>query len=299
MQPLASDVWLMERNAFQQLAGFASLSVRMDPEQAKAIATAAPRRQKQIGIIPIHGALEARPSWIGEMFGMSSYERVGQAFDILMSDESVAGIILDIASPGGMVYGAQELAAKIFAARGRKPVVAVANPLAASGAYWVAAAADRVVVTPSGDVGSVGVIVEHLDLSQAMEREGVKATVIRSSDAPRKGEGNPYEPLSDDARAHIQSRADAIHTKFVGDLARFRGVSVEVVNSSFGQGRVVDSKRALAAGMVDRVATMEDTVMRMVEGRIRLGGAAAMDCWDAMTPREAVREKIAAIQALN
>jgi len=268
----------------RQFAALACGNVTADLAQVRA-SSPKPERQKAIGIIPVHGVLEARPTFMGEMLGMASYERVGYELDVLLGDESVSGIILDVASPGGMVYGAMELAEKIFAARGRKPIVAVANPLAASGAFWIASAADRLVSVPSGDVGSVGVIAEHVDASQAMEREGTKVTVIRSTKSPFKGEGTDAEPLTDDAKAHMQGRADAIYNRFVGDLARFRGVTVDHVNEHFGKGRVVDAKAAMAAGMIDRVGTLQEIAGKMAAGRIRLGGERSQDVWDAPTVR--------------
>lgn len=294
MQSLACDLWLMERAAFRQFASM--VSVKIDAEQAKAAASVTPRRQKTVGVIPVHGVLEARPSFIGEMLGMSSYERVGQALDVLMYDEGISSVVFDIASPGGMVYGAPELGEKIFGYRGRKPMISVANPLAASGAYWPFTAADRMVVTSSGDVGSVGVIAEHVDISQSLERDGAKVTVIRSQNSPFKGEGTDVEPLSDEARAHMQGRADAIYQRFVSDLARFRGVSVAHVNEHFGKGRVVDAKAAIAAGMADRVGTLQDVVVKLSEGRIRINSERSQEEWDAPTLKERYAIKAAAIK---
>lgn len=298
MQPLACDVWLMERSAFHQMTGLINSPLRIDAERARSIAAAQPRRERKIGVIPVHGALEARPTFLGEMFGMSSYERIGQAFDALMADDAVTTIVLDVASPGGMVYGASELANKIHAARGVKPILAVANPLAASGAYWLAAAADRVIVTPSGDVGSVGVIAEHLSYTRSLDRTGIDATVIRSTDAPQKGETHPFEPLTDAAKEHMQARANVIHAVFVGDLARFRNRSVEHINEHFGKGRVVNAEAAIRAGMVDRIDTLEGTLQRIMAGRVRIGREAALDQWDAPTERDALRERAALISGV-
>lgn len=296
MQPLSCDLWLMDRVAFDQFPAF--MSFKIDAEQARAVAQASPKREKKVGILPVHGALEARPSFIGELLGMSSYEQIGYGFDSLMADETVSSVVLDVASPGGMVYGAQELAEKIFQSRGRKPIVAVANPMAASGAYWIAAAADRIVVMPSGDVGSIGVIAEHMDFSKALENEGVKATVIRSKNSPNKGEHSQYEPLSEESKARLQARADAISTKFVADVARFRGVTPEYVVENFGGGSLVDSKRAIAAGMADRTGTLAETVYKLIEGRIRIGSERAQDEWDGPTPKDRFRAKSEAFKVV-
>lgn len=301
MQTLSCDLWLMERNALRQFTAMAGRLICPQTEEvremARAAAAATPRREKKLAIIPVHGVLEARPSFVGEMLGMTSYERVGYQLDLALADESVSTIVMDFATPGGMVYGCPEVAQKIYEARGRKPVIGVANPMAASGGFWMISACERVVVTPSGDVGSVGVIAEHVDISQAMERQGEKVTTIRSSASPFKGENSDAAPLTDEARSNMQARADKIYGQFSGDLARFRGISVDQVNKQFGQGRVVDSRSALAVGMVDRIDTLQGTVEKLLAGRIRLGGNSAQDNWDAPTPRERRLERVAAINS--
>ena len=112
MQQFASDLWLMEQSAMRQFSALASGSISVDAEQARAVAQQSARREKNVAILPIVGVLEARPTMIGSLFGMS-YERIGQAFDSLIADDSISGVILDVVSPGGMVYGAPELAEKI------------------------------------------------------------------------------------------------------------------------------------------------------------------------------------------
>lgn len=256
------------------------------------------KQQKSVAVIPVSGALEARPTEMGAWLGMSSYEVIGKVFDHFVGDSSVSGIILDVSSPGGMVYGAQELADKIYSARGTKPIIAVANPLMASGAYWLASAADRIAITPSGDVGSVGVITEHVDISRRYEQRGVSVSTIKATGSPYKGENSYVAPLSEEARQHLQNRVDAIHSRFVGDLARFRGVSVDHVNEHFGKGRVVDAKTAMNAGMVDRVGTLQEVAVKMAAGRIRIAGERAQDNWDAPTKRELLQERAAAIRAV-
>ncbi len=88
-------------------------------------------------------------------------------------DFNIDTIVLDVDSPGGNYYGTPETSSKIRAARDSKPIIAVANSLAASAAYWIASAADEIVVTPSGDVGSIGVLAVHTDFSAANEKIGV------------------------------------------------------------------------------------------------------------------------------
>jgi len=306
MQLLSCDLWLMDHRTVnniiaigRRLGGIALPEPRTEEKVIERVAasTAQSKRQKSIAVIPVSGALEARPTEMGAFFGMSSYEVIGKVFDHFVNDETVSGIILDVSSPGGMVYGAEELANKIYSARGSKPIVAVANPLMASGAFWLGAAADRVVVTPSGDTGSVGVITEHVDLSKAYEKDGATVSVIKSTASPYKGEMTDAAPLSDESRQHVQHRVDVIAEKFIGDLAKFRGVSVEHVKDHFGKGRVVDAKTAVSAGMADRVGTFEEIRDKMLAGRIRIGAERAQDDWNCPTRRELLRERASAIMA--
>ena len=145
-------------------------------------------------------------------------------------------IVLLVDSPGGSVYGIAELANKINALKGEKKIIGMADSVAASAAYWLASQCSELVCCPGGQVGSIGVLAAHEDQSGAAEQAGVKTTLVTSS--KYKGEGNPFGPMDDDARAEIQSKVDAYHAMFVAAVARGRGVSEGVVNKTFGQGRM-------------------------------------------------------------
>jgi len=303
MQLLSCDLWLMERKIVRSLAALVAnigaIAKLPEPktegvliEQVAASAAAA-KRPKMIASIPVSGALECRPTEMGAWLGMSSYEVIGKVFDHFMADDSISGIILDVSSPGGMVYGAPELANKIFDSRGKKPIVAIANPLMASGAYWIAAAADHIVATKSADVGSVGVIVEHVDMSKAYEKQGATVTEIKSAVSPYKGEFSDAGPLTEEARQNLQSRTDEIAANFVGDLSRFRGVSAAHVAEHFGQGRVVNAKSAIGKGMADKVMTFDAIVGRMAAGRVPMRSERAlMDDVELTAERERIRENL-------
>lgn len=297
MQLFASDLWLMEPNYLRQFSAIAAATFKA-ANGVQRTQRAEPVKQKNVGLIRVHGAIETRTSTLGEWLGMTSYESIGQQFDAFMADDTVGPVILDVASPGGMAYGAMELANKIFEARGKKMVIAVANPMAASGAYWIAAAADRLVMTPSGDVGSVGVIREFVDVSAMLEKTGQKVEIIRSGKSPYKGEEYGVEPLSDQARAAMQSRADMIYDRFVADLAKFRSVSVDHVNEHFGKGRIVSAKDAMRAGMVDRVDTFDGIVNKVLTNRVRLGNTSVNDEWSVPTQRELRMNRVVELQSM-
>lgn len=298
MQSLACDLWVIERNALRQFMAHSLGGVRLDPEMVKANIPA-PTREKAVGILPIHGVLEARTTFLGQMLGMTSYESIQRGFSSLLTDDSVSTIVMDMATPGGMAYLCHETANMIYNARGRKPIIACINPFAASGGIWLASAADRIVITPSGDTGSVGVIAEHVDISKALEANGETVTTIRSTNAPYKGEQTDMEPLSAEAKANMQVRADAIHAQFAADLAKFRGVSVEHVNERFGKGRVINAETALAAKMVDRIDTLQGVITKLATGRIRIASSSVEDDWNAPTVRELMSARAAQLRTIG
>lgn len=222
-----------------------------------------PLEQKvsSVAVLPLFGTIFPRADMFSDISGGTSAESFGNQFMALIKDPSVNAIVIDVDSPGGSVYGVAEVAKKIFDARGTKPVVAVANHQMASAAYWIGTAADEIVVTPSGDVGSIGVFATHKDMSESLARAGVKVSLIRAG--RYKAEGNPYEPLSEEARNSIQDGVNEVYEDFVNAVALHRGVSSELVKNSFGEGRMVSARQAVALGMADRIGTLDETIERM------------------------------------
>lgn len=216
-------------------------------------------RTGAIAVIPVHGAIVQRSSQINICDGGTSTQAISAALADAMADDTVAQVLLDIDSPGGSVYGVQEVAAEIASAK--KPVIAVANSLAASAAYWIGCAADEFYVTPGGEVGSIGVWQAHQDWSEALAQAGVKTELI--SAGKFKVEGNPYQPLDEEARAFMQSRVDDYYAAFTKGVSKGRKVGIDSVRQGMGQGRVLGADQALSEKMVDGVATFDDVVGRM------------------------------------
>lgn len=219
---------------------------------------------KKVGVIPIWGPVEQRLSSALMKAGGTSLDFVSRAFSILMDDPSIGTVVLHMDTPGGESFGVMELADKIYNARGTKPIYAMADSMAASAGMWIASAADMIICTPGGLVGSVGVYVMHTDASKALEDEGVKITLI--SAGKYKTELAPFGPLSEDAKANQQAYVDALYTSFVGALARNRGTSVDDVRKNYGQGRVMMAEDALKAGVVDRVLPYETLLAKLTGG---------------------------------
>lgn len=231
------------------------------------------RQAGSIAVLPLYGIIAHRMNMMTEISGGTSTEAFGGAFRSVVSDPSIGAIVIDVDSPGGNVLGVQELADQIHAARGTKPIIAHANATAASAAYWLASQADEVIVTPSGQVGGIGVLAQHDDLSRAEDGRGIKRTFIAS--ARYKAEGNSSEPLTDAGRAHRQARVMAYHDAFVQAVVRGRNVSAKTVEERFGEGRVVGAAEALRAGMVDRVEPMAETIERLAHQMAKPPGARA------------------------
>ncbi|APO53466.1 S49 family peptidase [Bradyrhizobium diazoefficiens] len=227
-------------------------------EAAAASATVTTQANK-IALIQLSGPLTPRGSWYG-----SSLSGFAASVTRAADDPDIAGIISDIDSPGGTVSGTPEAAAAMAYAASKKPCVACVNTLAASAAYWIASQASEIVMTPSADVGSIGAMIMHVDYGKALEEAGIGVTIIRSEQSPLKNEAHPFGPLSDDARAFLQKRANDAGADFIKAVASGRKVTQAKVREDFGQGRVFGAREAMARGMADRVATMSDVIAGML-----------------------------------
>ena len=216
-----------------------------------------------IAVLPLYGVVTQRGNMVDDISGpgSTSTQQFTSVLRQMLTDDTVGQILIDIDSPGGSVYGVSELASEIVKARTQKPVIAVANSLAASAAYWIGCSASEFYVTPGGEVGSIGVWQAHFDYSKALEEEGVKPTLI--SAGKFKVEGNPYVPLDEQTQAFMQSRVDDYYNAFVEAVAVGRGVSISDVRDGMGEGRVLGADAALAMNMVDGISTFDEVLAKM------------------------------------
>lgn len=258
---LPSKLAMLEEIVARHVAG-----EKLSAEEVQArINGAVPPQNTQVNsvaVMRVFGTIAPRTNMLTNMSGGTTAEALGKQFADLVNDPQVSAIVLDVNSPGGQVGGIEELSKKIFDARGTKPIVAVANHLMASAAYWIGTAADEIVVTPSGEVGSIGVFAVHQDISAQLEKEGIKVSLIKAG--KYKAEANPYEPLSDEARSAIQENVSDIYGSFVDAVARNRGVKPAAVRTGFGEGRVVSAKQAIELGMADRIGTLDEVINQLL-----------------------------------
>lgn len=254
-----------------ELMAFRATGQRYTPDEIQArigVEAAANRSVTRapgmVAVLPITGVLQNRASEMMESSGVVGVNRLQATFRALVNDPEIKAIVLDFNSPGGMVAGIAEFWQAIYESRPVKPIVSVANHMAASAAFDLFTAAGESYISPSGEVGSVGIVRMHQDLSKMAENEGVKTTFIHSG--RHKVEGNPFEPLSEETRAHLQAESDKFYGMFVERLAKSRGVSRAHVEANFGQGRMLNAKDAVAAGMADGVRSMEQVLAKLGAG---------------------------------
>lgn len=282
MAALLSQVWAMDAGALDRVVAVLArhaAGVVLDPSQIDAAiaepkAAAAERHNTvapgSVAVIPVWGVVAHRARMVQSVSGPSgtSSEIVMRQFRAALADPNVAAILLDVDSPGGSVMGTPELADAILHARGQKPIVAHANALMASAAYWIASAADEIVASPSALVGSIGVLAVHADTSVADAAAGVKYSIIHYG--RHKAEGASVAPLSDEARATLQAQVDHYGSVMTASIAKGRGVGVDVVRGEqYGEGRAFVARDAMSRGMVDRIEPFDATLDRLQNARKR------------------------------
>lgn len=208
-----------------------------------------------VAAIPVLGSLVNRGAWIGARSGMTSYEGLAFQLGAAAKDPEVHAIILDMDSPGGEAVGAFEIADKVRAVAKLKPITAVVNGMAASAAYAIASAATKIVSTPSGVSGSIGVVMMHADYSHALHDKGIKPTLIHAG--ARKVDGNPYEPLSDNVKADFKAEVDQFYDLFVSSVAAGRKGRMTEKSVRGTEARTYIGQAALNAGLVDAIGSFE------------------------------------------
>lgn len=216
-----------------------------------------------VAVINIFGALAHRTRINADCTGFLGYDAIVARLEHAMQDPGAHAVLLCLDSPGGEVQGAFECAERVAALRGRKPMLAIADGMAASAAYLLASAADEVVVTPTGYAGSIGVVTRHVDTSAALAQDGLKVTHIFAG--AHKIDGNPYEPLPASVRADWQAEIDGLYTEFVQAVAAYRGLSFDAVRNT--QARLFRGHAAQASGLANRVGTTDAVIAELASRR--------------------------------
>ena len=230
---------------------------------APAVANGAERRRganlvtpEGIAVIPVFGTLVKRAGAIEAASGLTSYGHLEERIMDAATDPAVRAILLDVDSPGGEAAGVFDLSDLVYEARGLKPVWAVADEEAFSGAYAIASAAERIVVPRTGGLGSIGVVAVHVDRSARDAMEGFRTTTVFAG--ARKNDFNPHETLKDGALRTLQAEVDRVHTLFVDTVARNRDLAENDVRAT--EAGLYFGEDAVPAGLADEVGTLRDAL---------------------------------------
>lgn len=225
--------------------------------------------QDGVAVVELNGVLAKRANLFMQISGGTSMQIAGSQLRAAAADPEVQSIVLLIDSPGGTVDGTMELAGIVREVRERKPVVALADGLMASAAYWIGSAVGVGAIYLSSDtaqIGSIGVVATHTDYSKREDMLGIKTTEITAGKYKRIA--SEHAPLSEEGEAHIQAQVDTLYSIFVEAVASNRGVSVETVLSNMADGRMFIGQEAVSAGLVDGVSTLDALVRGLATGAI-------------------------------
>jgi len=171
---------------------------------------------------------------------------------------AVGAIVLRINSGGGSAAASQEIYQEIKKARERgKKVVASIESVGASGAYYIAMAADSIMANPSTAVGSIGVLIETQNFQELLNKIGIKLNVIKSG--KYKDIGSVSREMTEEERKILQDLIDDVYNQFVEDVASSRQIEIEEVKK-LADGRIFTARQALDYGLIDRLGTLDDAV---------------------------------------
>lgn len=223
-----------------------------------------------VGVISIMGELVNRGAWMGASSGLTSYEGIIEQVRQAAADPAVQSFLLDIQSPGGEAFGMVDAARQIRALTAGRQLVAIANSVAASAAYGLASVADQLVVNEGGVVGSIGVVMMHLDQSKMLESKGVKATVITTGS--KKALGHSAVPITEEGLAVLKARAERVMSGFASLVAEHRpNLTLDAIYAL--EGDIFVGSDAVAAGLADRTGTFDSVLadLNSARGRVTKG----------------------------
>ena len=255
------EPWLIRPEMHQQIAdivnrhanGEAHAAGLLEMEKQQEVA---PEVIDNIAVIPVEGVIGKGVSALEKSSGVTDVGDISAMLDWAGGDDAVEGIVLKIRSPGGTVTGVPELGAKVLALRDHKPIISWTDEMMDSAAYWIGSSANAVYATNSATVGSVGVYMSLMDQSRRAELAGLKPEVFKGG--KYKGIGIPGTSLSDEQRAYLQDRVDYLHSEFRAAVRDGRA-GVEIDNATM-EGQDFFASEAMSVGLIDAVATWEETV---------------------------------------
>ncbi|WP_175865564.1 S49 family peptidase [Burkholderia cepacia] len=256
-------------------AGNLSAAVPKAASSSPSAARAQSSRPRNIAVVNVFGTLVEWPGDINVCEVGTSAQVVSKQLTDAENDETVGQILMVFNTPGGSVYGTAELGEVINRVKASKPVIGVAQSLAASAGYWLLSQCTEAYCSPGGEVGSIGVYSGYQNIRKAMEMAGVDIQLF--SAGKYKTEMSPFsDGLSPDAVAYQEQRAQDYYAMFTKAVAKGRKVPVASVRNGMGQGRVLGAQAALEVGMIDGILSIDGVVGKMQRGaRVNRPGRSA------------------------
>lgn len=238
--------------------------------------------QQHLGIVEINGVIASDSP--------ANAERIIQGINLAWEAESAAAVVLHINSPGGSPVQSQRIYAEIMRLReqGDKPIIAVIEDVGASGAYYIAAAADEIIASPVSLVGSIGVIYSGFGFEEAIERIGVERRVVTAGE--NKAFLDPFQPLDEKTEAFWQSVLNQTHEQFIADVQAGRGSRLSNSPDIFS-GLIWSGEQSIELGLVDQLATLEQVA------RDRVGSTSWVDYTPSLDPFERLTRRFAQVAA--
>lgn len=224
-----------------------------------------------VAVMDVSGTLVHKGRWLGSYSGMVSYDGLTEQLRMIRERDDVRALLLNVHSGGGEVAGCFDFVDELYAMRGSMPIVALAADAACSAAYAIASAADEIVVTQTGEVGSIGVVLTHMDYSKYAEKMGVAITHIHAG--KDKVLGTPYKPLSESDRKKLQAEVDALYDVFVSKVARNRGLDPDSIRAT--EARVFLAQEAVEIGLANRIASGREVLDELIT-RVSPGAASRL-----------------------
>jgi len=223
------------------------------------------RATKGVALIPVLGSLVNRGAWLDSRSGLTAYEGLDAQFKEAGSDPEIHSIVIDMDTPGGEAGGMFKLVSTIQRVARSKRVIAVVDDMAASAGYGIASAAHEIVVSPTSVVGSIGVVMIHLDRSGQFADAGVKPTLIFAG--RHKVDGHPFGPLPPEVIADKQRQIGVIYGQFVETVAAGRGARTTAQKARETEARVYIGNDAVKAGLADRIGSLDQVIAELSGGK--------------------------------
>jgi len=230
--------------------------------------------QDGVAILSVEGVMAKRMNLFSQISGGVSTQLATRDLLQAAADPAVHSIIMVFDTPGGTVDGTQAFANAIRQVGQTKPVVALADGTMASAGVWAGTAANQVYIADTTtQVGSVGVVAQHVDLSGRDAMAGIKRTEVFAGKYKRIA--SDTGPLTKAGLQTIQDQVDYTYGLFVQAVATHRGVSVDQVLADMADGRMFIGEQAIAAGLVDGVSTLDALIVQLNQSRSKNSGSSS------------------------